>query len=151
MNNKVLYRIIRANGKVEGPHVQSNLRTNDGINWQAAHMGSASIAPIRNIAVTENADAPASGDTNLLSEEAADGLSRTTATYSHTADASSYTQTATWQYTGGSTKTIAKAAMVHDAADTDASTDTHFVITALSPVAVLDSNDTLEIAWGIFY
>ena len=155
--NKVVTRIQRADtGQWELVAVNKNLRTNDGINWQSLIMGSGydstGVGSIPNqVAITEDTTAPASSTTNLLSEIAADGLSRETATYTHTADSSSYTQTAEWQYTGGSTVTVATAAMCSSLTDDDLSIDTHFVVTAVSPVAVLNSNDTLEIQWGIFY
>jgi hypothetical protein len=108
-------------------------------------------SPIQ-IATTENTDAPAASDQSIDAELVGDGMSRKTATYSHTADASSYTQTASWQNTG-STITVAKAGLCSTLTsfETAISLDTHFAITALAPVAVLDSNDTLEIQWGIFY
>ena len=156
MSGKVSYRIQRAKtGVWEGAWEVPNLRTNAGINQQALMMGSgydgsASGTIFKQIAITQDTTTPASTMTNLEGEIAADGLSRKTATYSHTANASSYTQTASWQNTG-STYTIAEAALCTHLTDADASADTHFAVTALSPVAVLDSNDTLEIAWGIFF
>jgi hypothetical protein len=159
MHNIVHWKIVRATGgewKARSP----NLRTNDGINFQAELMGgdtgfdgTVTGALPKQLAVTEDTTAPSSAQTNLWAELAADGMSRKTATYSHTADASSYTQTASWQYTGGSTVTVATAAMASTLTDVDAtaSVDTHFLITAVSPVAVLNSNDTLEIQWGVFY
>jgi hypothetical protein len=105
------------------------------------------------LSITTNADAPAASDLSLDDELNADGLSRDTGVYSHTADQSSYTLTTSWQYTGGSTRTVAKAGICsrRTILAQPTSADTHFVITALSPVAILDSNDTLEIQWGIFY
>jgi hypothetical protein len=161
MKNPVFHRVIKHSGSWTDWAEGTNLRTQDGINWQAEEMGGDTgfddagdnaERPLM-IAITENTVAPAASDTSILAEETADGLSRLTGTYSHTADQSSYTRTAAWQYTGGSVKTIAKAAMCTLSERTLAtnSADTHFVITALSPVAVLDSNDTLEIQWGIFY
>lgn len=119
----------------------------------AHYNGSANGDLPDHIGVTENTAAPASANTNLLGELAADGMSRETGTFSHTADASSYTLTASWNFTGGSTITVAKAAVASRLTDveTPLSLDTHFLITLVSPVAVLDSNDTLEIQWGIFY
>jgi len=154
--NKVITRIQRAKtGKWDIVAEGENVRTETGINQQALQMGSgydgtASGTLYTQIALTQDTTTPASGMTNLWAEIAADGLSRKTATYSHTADASSYTQTASWQNTG-STYTIATAALATTLTDANDSTDTHFAITAVSPVAVLDSNDTLEIQWGIFY
>ena len=95
VDNKVVTRIQRADtGVWELVAVNKNLRTNDGINWQGLIMGSGydstGVGSIPNqVAITEDTTAPASSTTNLLSELAADGLSRETATYSHTADASS--------------------------------------------------------------
>ena len=150
MANKVDFRVVKRDGRVFSGSV-SNLRTNAGVNWQADLMGAATSAltAIRNIALTEDTTTPASTMTNLVGELAADGLSRKTATYAHTANASTYTQSASWQYTGGSVVTVARAAMAFGATDLDTSADTHFLITALSPVAVLNSNDTLEIDWGV--
>jgi hypothetical protein len=157
MSNIVISTIQRAStGKWEVNSVGENLRTNDGVNWQAAVMGGGwgdvSVTgnyPVR-IAVTEDTTAPASSMTNLWAELITSGMSRDTGTYSHTADASSYTLTATWQNTG-STITVATAGAAFAFSNLDTSVDTHFAITALSPVAVLDSNDTLQIAWGFFY
>ena len=156
MNNKVVTRIQKAKtGEWTVSSVRQNLRVNDGINWQAQAMGNqyngsaTGSSPIQ-IGTSETADAPSSGTTNLWGELAANGMSRETATFAHTADASSYTLTAQWQNTG-STITVATAAVMSALTDTGLSTDTHFVVTNLSPVAVLDSNDTLEIQWGIFY
>jgi hypothetical protein len=148
MNNQVIVRVIRANGETT-ESIQPNLRLNNGINWQVNHMFNTSIEPAKNIAITENATAPSAASTDLPGELAADGLSRTTATFSHTADQSLATLSATWQYTGGSVVTVAKAAIVTAAADLGTSADTHFAMTAVSPVAVLSSNDTLAIDWGI--
>ena len=154
--NKVISRIQRAKtGKWELVSESENLRTETGINQQALQMGSgydgsASATIYKQIAITQDTTSPASSMTNLWTEIAADGLSRKTATYSHTADASSYTQTASWQ-NSGSVYTIATAALATTLTDANDSTDTHFAITAVSPVAVLDSSDTLEIQWGVFY
>ncbi len=156
MSGKVLVKIQRAKtGEWEVTGLNDNLRTNQGINQQALQMGSgyngsATASLYKQIALTQNTDAPAASDVSLDDEIAADGLSRKTATYSHTADQSSYTQTATWQ-NSGSVYTIAKAALCSHLTDTGLSDDTCFAVTAVSPVAVLDSNDTLSVAWGVFY
>ena len=150
MSNRVDFKVVKADGRVFRGSVE-NLRTNAGVNWQADLMGAATSAltAIRNIALTEDTTTPASTMTNLVGELATDGLSRKTATYAHTANGSTYTQSASWQYTGGSVVTVARAAMAFGATDLDTSADTHFLITALSPVAVLNSNDTLEIDWAV--
>lgn len=162
MHNLVKWKVIRADGTPDWEAESCNLRTEDGINWQAVLMGGAGFGAASNwtiagrptqVAITENATAPAASDQSIPAELAADGLSRTTGSYTHTADQSSYTLTATWQYTGSSTVTVAKAGMCSTLTSFEAaiSLDTHFLITAVSPVAVLNSNDTLEIQWGVFY
>lgn len=157
MSNIVITTIQRAKtGEWEVNSVGENLRTNDGINWQAAVMAGAwgDVSTTGNypvyVAVTEDTTTPASGMTNLWAELAADGMSRDTGVYSHDADASSYTLTATWQ-NSGSVTTVATAAAAFGHTNLDTSADTHFAITAVSPVAVLDSSDTLQIQWGFFY
>lgn len=156
MSNRVLWQIVRSDGRVEGPWQTTNLRTSDGINYQANLMGnrfngSGATDACIHIGLTENTDAPASGNTNLVGESLmSNGLSRTTGTYSHTADASSYTLSADFFYTGASTVTIAKECLASGITNVDTSLDTHFAITAISPVAVLNSNDTLSVAHGIF-
>lgn len=147
--NKLVSTLIRSDGRVERSE-QSNLRVNSGTNWQANHMGSANIAPIQNIALTEDATAPAVSDVSLTDELTADGLSRTTASFSHTADQSLYTLSASYQYTGSSTVTVAKVSTMHDSERTQAvqSTDTMFTESLLGSVAVMTSNDTLSIDWG---
>ena len=149
MINKVFVRVIRAKDGFEEVTECKNLRTNIGVNWQVNHMHSASIEPAANLAISSRATAPTSADTDLKGEQAADGLSRQTGTFSHTADQSLATLSAAWKYTGGSVLTIQKAAVATAAVDLGTSADTHFLITAVSPVAVLDSNDTIAIDWGI--
>lgn len=150
MENKVLITVTKAKtGKVTTT-VCRNLRTDIGVNWQALRsIGDADIEAARNIALSSRATAPASDDTDLMGELAADGLSRKTGTYSHTPDQSLATLSEAWQYVGGSTVTIKKAAIATAATDLGSSADTHFLITAVSPVAVLDSNDTIAVDWGV--
>jgi hypothetical protein len=149
MHNKVFVTVTRAkDGKVT-TNYHSNLRTNIGVNWQANHSINTAIESARNIAISSRATAPASADTDLKGELAANGLSRKTATFSHTADQSLATLSASWKYTGGSVVTIQKAAVATAPTDLGTSADTHFLITAVSPVAVLDSNDTIAIDWGV--
>lgn len=161
MSNKVIVTVTRADG-TQDVRENTNLRLNSGINWQATLMGGAGFGAASNwtiggrptqIAVTQDTTSPAASMTSLIGEETADGMSRTTGSYTHTANQSSYTLSATWQYTGGSVVTIATAGVGSTLTSFEAgiSLDTHFVITAVAPVAVLNSNDTLSIDWGIFY
>ena len=150
MHNAVVVTVTKAKtGEVHTTHCR-NLRTDIGVNWQVNRMHSANdIEAARNIALSSRATAPVSGDTDLKGEVAADGLSRKTATFSHTADQSLCTLSESWKYTGASTLTLQKAAVATAPTDLGTSADTHFLITAISPVAVLDSNDTIAIDWGI--
>jgi hypothetical protein len=150
MENKVLITVTKAKTGEVSTTVCRNLRTDIGVNWQALRsIGDADIEAARNIALSSRATAPTSGDTDLMGEQAADGLSRKTGTYSHTPDQSLATLSESWQYTGGSTVTIKKAAIATAATDLGTSADTHFLITAVSPVAVLDSSDTIAVDWGV--
>jgi len=150
MENKVLITVTKAKTGEVSTAVCRNLRTDIGVNWQAIRsIGDADIEAARNIALSSRATAPSSADTDLKGELAADGLSRKTGSYSHTADQSLATLSESWQYTGGSTVTVKKAAIATAPTDLGTSADTHFLITAVSPVAVLDSNDTIAIDWGV--
>lgn len=154
MHNKVLVRVVKADDGTVHDRLVYNLRPNGGTNFQCEILGSDRASglyprvPIH-IGVSEDTDAPVSGDTNLVGEINANGISRETGTFSHTADQSLYTLSVSWKYTGGSVLTIAKAGMASRLTNTDDSTDTHFLVTAVSPVAVLDTNDTLAIDWGV--
>jgi hypothetical protein len=149
MKNHVLVRVIKADTGETLESWHKNLRTNIGLNWQVEHSIDTAQAAIRNIALSSRATAPVSADTDLKGELAADGLSRKTGDFAHTADQSLATLSESWKYTGGSTLTLQKAAVAFHATDDGTSSDTHFLITAISPVAVLDSNDTIAIDWGI--
>lgn len=88
------------------------MRVNSGTDWQSGIMGNASGNPGKYMALTENATAPAAGDTVLTGELAAasGGLIRAAATYAHTAAAASYTLTKTFTMNAndGTTRTINK-------------------------------------------
>ena len=150
MHNAVVVTVTKAKtGEVHTTHCR-NLRTDIGVNWQVNRMHSANdIEAARNIALSSRATAPVSGDTDLKGEYGADGLARKLATFSHTADQSLATLSASWKYTGGSVTTVRKAGLVFGTTDLGTSADTMFLSTAVSPVAVLDSNDTVAIDWGV--
>ena len=149
MHNNVFITVTKAKSGEVHTTRSRNLRTDIGVNWQVNHSINTAIESARNIAISSRATAPASGDTDLKGELAADGLSRKTGTFSHTADQSLGTLSASWKYTGSSTVTVTKAAIATAPTDLGTSLDTHFLITAVSPVAVLDSNDTIAIDWGV--
>lgn len=149
--NKVVWEIIRAKSGQREIIEEANLRTNDGTNWQAEQMANSPTTIIRRIALTGDTTTPASSMTNLVGEFASNGLSRKTATYAHTTDASRYTLSASFQYTSSSRTTVACAALCTALTDTNDSADTHFCITALSAVQGLEQNDTITINWGISF
>ena len=79
-----------------------NIRTTAGGDWQASVMGNTSAPPAtcNYIAVTNDASAPAAGDTTLASEIAANGLTRAQGTYAHTGGTASYTISKTFSASG---------------------------------------------------
>jgi hypothetical protein len=147
--NLVVFRVQHADGS-EQRSVSRNLRTANGATWQANQLAGSPTTIIRHIGLSSTSTTPASTDTNLLDELAADGLSRTTGTLTYTAGASRYTLSATWVYSGSGV-TVKKAGISALITDADTSADTLFVNTLLSPVAVLGSGDTVSLDWGIAF
>ena len=118
-----------------------NLRTNAGINWQADVMGNGTQpASARYIALTENATAPAAGDTTLTSELAVEGLSRALGTYAHTTDATSYTISYLFTKTGATARTINKYGLFNAA-----SSGTMPFESAMPNPPVLTAADTIAV------
>jgi hypothetical protein len=142
--NQVHAAIIRKDGTVEDLGIANNLRTTAGLNWQADVMGnSTQPASARWIGLTTNATAPAAGDTTLTGEIASGGLSRVAGTYNHTADATSYTITASW--TASATQTaVAKAGLFNAV-----SAGTMAFETLLNATATLASGDQLQVTWTV--
>jgi hypothetical protein len=142
--NQVHAAIIRKDGTVEDLGIANNLRTTAGLNWQADVMGnSTQPASARWIGLTTNATAPAAGDTTLTGEIASGGLIRVACTYNHTADATSYTITASW--TASATQTaVAKAGLFNAV-----SAGTMAFETLLNATATLASGDQLQVTWTV--
>jgi hypothetical protein len=90
------------------------LRTDAGKDFQSrvmgdtASTGTGTYAAANWIALTENATAPAAGDTTLATELTTGGLGRAQAAYAHTGGASTYTLIKTFTSSDGSTRTINK-------------------------------------------
>lgn len=142
--NEVHAVIYRANGEVENLGISTNLRTTAGLNWQADVMGNSSQpASARWIGLTVNTGAPAAGDTTLTGEIASGGLSRVAGTYAHTADATSYTITASW--TASATHTAVHKAGLFNAV----SAGTLCFETNLNADATLASGDQLQVTWTV--
>lgn len=148
MANIVETVIVRSTGEIVR-QVGENLRTNAGKQWQANQMAGSPSTICIHMGVGGDASAPASADTDLVGEFAANGLSRLTGTFAYTASASTYTLSGTWVYIGSSATTVEKACIATGLTNTDTSADTHFCMTLLSPAASLTSGDTLTINWGI--
>ena len=147
-SNRVFFRLEKAaTDEVIEWGGDPNLRTAAGIDWQRAKMFEATGGTMRQMAITEDTTTNQSDLTDLKTELAADGLSRTTVTVTSTTSDSKVTLSASFQYTGGSTVTVARASICSDLTDNDASHDSHFLLADVSPVAVMDSNDTLSIDW----
>jgi hypothetical protein len=135
------YQHFDGQGKLKGSWRQHNLRTTAGINWQADVMGNGSQpASARYIAITEDATAPAAGDTALATELAVEGLARALGTYAHTGGATSYTITFTFTKTSGGARTINKIALFNAAA-----VGTMPFESAMPNPPVLVTNDTLAV------
>lgn len=124
--------------------VTPNLRTTVGIDWVADSLGKSASRPAvaEYIALTENATAPAAGDTTLTAEIATNGLARAIATYAHTGAATSYTLTKTYTASGAFTA-VQKAGLFNAASVGTMPFENTFTATALA------INDQLTVTWTI--
>ncbi len=133
----------------------AELRTNAGVDHQSrvmfdtASTGTGSYAAANYIALTENATAPAAGDTTLTAElnNAGGGLNRAQATYAHTNGTNTTTLTKTFTKNasdGGTsdTRTVAKAGLFNAS-----SVGTLTFETLVSPTAPMVSGDSVAITW----
>jgi hypothetical protein len=131
------------------------MRTNAGTDHQSRVMfdtasnATAAYAAANYIALTENSDAPAAGDTTLTGElnAAGGGLNRAQATYAHTNGTNTTTLTKTFTKNaddGGSsdTRTPAKAGLFNAA-----STGTMTFETLIPSPPALVSGDSVAITW----
>lgn len=128
--------------------ISMELRTSAGADHQArvmfdtASTGTGSYAASNYIALTENATAPASGDTTLTAELTGFGLQRQQATYAHTNGTTTVTLTKTFTSSDATTRVIAKGASFNAS-----STGTMSFETLVSPTATLISGDSVAITW----
>lgn len=129
-----------ADGTVFYRYTGHNLRTNAGANWQADLMSSTTTPAVNTqcnyVALSNDATAPAATDTTLTSEITLNGLGRAQATYTHSANASSYTLTYTWTASG--TQAAQKFGVF-----TAATSGTMCFENTIAPVT-LNSSDTLS-------
>lgn len=122
-----------------------NLRTTAGGDWQASVMGNTSAPPatMNYIAVTNDAGAPAAGDTTLASEITTNGLSRAQCTYAHTAGTAAFTCQKVFTATG--TQASQKTAIFNaSSAGTMGFENTYTAVT-------VNNGDTLTVTWTINY
>lgn len=122
-----------------------NLRTTAGGDWQASVMGNTSAPPATGnyIAVSNDAAAPAAGDTTLASEITTNGLARAQGTYAHTASTASYTIQKVFSATG--TQASQKTGLFNAS-----SVGTMIFENTYTQVTV-NNGDTLTVTWTINY
>jgi hypothetical protein len=126
-------------------YVTHNLRTTAGGDWQASVMGNTSAPPAtcNYIALTNDAGAPAAGDTTLASEIATNGLSRAQGVYAHTNGTASFTIQKVFSATG--TQASQKAALFNaSSVGTMCFENTYTSVT-------VNNGDTLTVTWTISY
>ena len=128
-----------------------NLRVNGGADFWNTQLFSATLAAGNQanwIGLTTDSNVPAATDTALASEETANGLARMQATVTHTASASSSVLSATWTYTGSTSKVIAKAGLFTAVGPPVAGT--MVLETLLSSTATVNSNgDQITVNWTV--
>lgn len=122
-----------------------NLRTTTGGDWQSSVMGNTAAPPAtcNYIALSNDAGAPAAGDTTVASEIAANGLSRAQGTYAHTNGTASYTIQKVFTATG--TQASQKAGLLNaSSSGTLCFENTYTQVT-------VNNGDTLTVTWTINY
>lgn len=143
--NRVKIEARHADGTVFYAHEAPNLRTDAGDDWQAELMGKTSTPTVNTqcnyIALSDDAGAPAAGDTSVASEIAANGLSRAQGTYTHSAGTSTYTIAKTFTATG--TQSSRKTGIL-----TASSGGTLCFENTYTAVTV-NNTDTLTVTWTI--
>jgi len=122
-----------------------NLVTNAGLNWLADIMSNTSTPSVNTqcnyIALTNTAITPGATDTTLSGEIVTNGLQRAQGTYTHTANATTYTISKTFTATGAQS---AQAGGVFTAS----SGGTMCFEDTFSP-ATLATSDTLQVTWTV--
>lgn len=126
-------------------HTDHNLRTTVGGDWQASVMGNTSAPPAtcNYIAVSNDAGAPAVGDTTLAGEIVSNGLQRQIGTYAHVPSTASYTITKLFSATGN--QSSQKTALFNAS-----SSGTMCFENTYSGVSVTNG-DTLTVTWTVNY
>ena len=122
------------------------MRTSAGRDFQSRVMGDSAstgtglYASARFMAVTENATAPADGDTALTGELTAGGFIRAAAAFAHTTGATTFTHSLTFTSSDAAARTIQKVAMFNAA-----TVGTMVFSTAVPSPPTLISGDALTV------
>jgi hypothetical protein len=122
-----------------------NLRTTAGGDWQASVMANTSAPPatMNYIALSNDATAPAAGDTSVASEIVSNGLSRAQGVYAHTASTASLTVQKVFNATG--TQASQKTGLLNaSSSGTLGFENTYTQVT-------VNNGDTLTVTWTINY
>lgn len=141
--NSLLITVRRGDGSVKQEIKTHNLRTTAGSNFQKNQMSGTAVAVANYIAVSNDATAPAAGDTVMAGEQTTNGLARAVGTFDGSA-ANSYTLTKTFTYSGGSPITLTKAGMLNAA-----SVGTLVFEALFGSSATLVSGDQISVAWTV--
>lgn len=124
-----------------------NIVTNAGLNWLADQM-SKTTAPSDTgqcnwIALTTSAFTPGAGDTTLSGEMTTLGMSRTKGTYTHSANATTYTIANIFTATGTVTALQAGGVFTASTGGTMCFEDT------FTPATLTQSGDTISVTWVV--
>lgn len=125
--------------------INHNLRTTAGGDWQASVMGNTSAPPatMNYIALSNDAGAPAAGDTTVASEIAANGLTRAQCTYAHTGGTAAFTCQKVFTATG--TQASQKTGLLNaSSSGTLGFENTYTQVT-------VNNGDTLTVTWTVNY
>lgn len=147
--------------------VTRNLRTTVGADFAAAQLSGVSVLVADYIALSNNTNAPAAGDTSatvqwntgIATDGAAGaargewtglGLTRKQATYAHTASTAVYTMSATWTATGPSTSSQLAGLFggALKASQSNGATDILFLENIFTPTS-LATSDQLSLTWTV--
>lgn len=114
--------------------------------FDTASNGTGSYAAANYIALTENASAPAAGDTTLTGELTGSGLQRQQGTYAHTNGTGTTTLSKTFTSSDGTARTISKAGLFNAP-----SVGTLMLETLVPSPPTLVSGDSVAVTWTQTY
>lgn len=144
-----------------------NLRTNAGADFAAAQLSGTSVAVADYIALSNNTNAPAAGDTSATVQWATGnatdgaagaaraewtglGLTRKQATYAHTGGTAQYTLSATWTATGTSTASQLAGLFGGAGKTAQANSGTNILVLENTFTATsLATSDQLSLTWTV--